>query len=259
MPGTIVVFDIETQDRISNMPGTDRDDQVCNLQISCLSFLVLDADTMLDPEEAAVEVERAAMVTLWRDEDQDGTGPFEPLFEAFDDAEIIVSYNGLAFDHLVLFKHCRRGRTERHLLKAHDAFARLRGNTRVWFKLDNLLKSNGLETKTANGLEAITMWNEGRREELQIYCEQVNAEAIVTLPGAHTHTLAAAQDVRALARLLCLPELALPNTTITAPNYVFGIASAVAASRTSKLLSMKRKFEHLAKEPSTGAVVRVDE
>ena len=188
MPGTIVVFDIETQDRISNMPGTDRDDQVCNLQISCLSFLVLDADTMLDPEEAAVEVERAAMVTLWRDEDQDGTGPFEPLFEAFDDAEIIVSYNGLAFDHLVLFKHCRRGRTERHLLKAHDAFARLRGNTRVWFKLDNLLKSNGLETKTANGLEAITMWNEGRREELQIYCEQVNAEAIVTLPGAHTHT-----------------------------------------------------------------------
>jgi hypothetical protein len=236
MPGKVVVFDIETQDKICNMPGTDRDDQVCNLQVSCLSYLVLDADKMLDPEEAAVEVERASMVTLWRDEDPDGTGPFEQLFKAFDDAELVVSYNGLGFDHLVLFKHCRRGRSERHLLKTHDAFARLRCNTRVWFKLDNLLKANGLETKTANGLEAITMWSEGRREELKVYCEQ---------------------DVRALARLLCLPELQLPNTTIRVPNYVFGIASAVAASRTSKLLSLKRKLEDLEEEPSTGAVVEV--
>ena len=219
MPETVVVFDIETQDKISNMPGFDRDEQVCQLQVSCLSFLVLDANRLLDPADAAVEVEQAKMTTLWRDEDAENIGPFELLFQAFDDAALIVSYNGLGFDHMVLFKYCKRVRSERHLMKTHDAFARLRCSTMIWFKLDRLLKANGLETKTANGLEAIAMWEAGRREELQTYCEQ---------------------DVRALARLLCLAELRLPDTTMVVPNYVFGVASAVAASRASRLLSVKR-------------------
>ena len=172
MGGSVVVFDIETQDKIANMPGAERIDQICNLQVSCLSYLVLDAERMTDPEDAAREVEDATMVTLWRDEDPDGEGPFEPLFKAFDEAELICSYNGLDFDHPCLWKHCGKKRSEAHLLKAHDAFSRLRANTNVWFKLDNLLKANGLKTKTANGLEAIRMWNDGERDRLREYCEQ---------------------------------------------------------------------------------------
>ena len=219
MGGTVVVFDIETQNKISDMLGADRLAQICNLQVSCLSYLVLDADRLFDPEDARAAVEEAEVVTLWRDEDPDGDGPFERLFKAFDKAELICSYNGLGFDHPVLYKHCTKTRTEAHLLKAHDVFSRLKENTTVWFKLDNLLKANGLETKTANGLEAIKMWNDGRRDELEAYC---------------------AQDVRALARLLALPELKLPRLKSVAPNFIFGVVSALAARRASERLKRKR-------------------
>ena len=173
MGGSVVVFDIETQNKISEMPGNDRIEQICNLQVSCLSYLVVDSNRLLEAEDAQIAVGEAKMYTLWRDEDDGGKGPFEPLFKAFDDAELIVSYNGLDFDHPCLWKHCSKKRNEAHLLKAHDAFSRLKANTMVWYKLDNLLKANGIKTKTADGLEAIQMWNDGERDRLKEYCEQV--------------------------------------------------------------------------------------
>jgi len=209
----VVVWDIETQSKISDMPGDSREEQVRNLEVSCLSFLKLPSAAILaGPEEALRAVEEAHMVTLWRDEDDKGVGPFFELLKAFDEAEVIVSYNGLGFDHPVLYKHCKPHRTEAHLFKVHDVFARLRDHTGIWFKLDNLLKANNMETKTANGRIAIQWWAEGRRDELKEYCEQ---------------------DVRALARMICLPELRLPRISTTAPNYVFGVASALAACRAS--------------------------
>ena len=42
------------------------------------------------------------------------------------------------------------------------------------------------------------------------------------------------QDVRALARLLVLREIKLPKIHSTAPNYVFGVSSALAARRASE-------------------------
>jgi len=210
----VVVFDIETQDLIKNAPGDTRDEQIRNLEVSCLSFVKISSEAILaGPEQAMRAVEEAPMVTLWRDEDEKGTGPFFELLKAFDEAELIVSYNGLGFDHPALFKHCAQARTETHLFKVHDVFARLRDTTQVWFKLDNLLKANGMETKTANGLVAIQWWAEGKRDLLQQYCEQ---------------------DVRALARMICLPELKLPRIRVVAPNYVFGVASALAARRASE-------------------------
>ena len=209
----VVVWDIETQNKISDMPGDNREEQVRNLEVSCLSFLKIPSAAILaGPEEALRAVEDAPMRTLWRDEDEKGVGPFYELLKAFDEAEVIVSYNGLGFDHPVMYKHCNPRRTEAHLFKVHDAFARLRDHTGVWFKLDNLLKANGMETKTANGLLAIEWWAEGRRDELKAYCEQ---------------------DVRALARMVCLPQLTLPRINTVSRNYVFGVASALAACRAS--------------------------
>ena len=55
---------------------------------------------------------------------------------------------------------------------------------------------------------------------------------------AYTHACllhyATPQDVRALARLLVLREIKLPKIHSTAPNYVFGISSALAARRASE-------------------------
>ena len=212
---SVVVWDIETQGLIKHSPGFDREEQVRNLEVSCLSYMVIPSAPLLSGDEAAAAaaVEAAPMATLWRDEDEDGVGPFRALFEAFDAAELIVGYNSLGFDHPVLYKHCERRRTEKHLFKVHDAFARLRDHTSVWFKLDHLLQANGLATKTADGLQAIEWWKQGERTLLREYCEQ---------------------DVRALARLLVLREIKLPKIHSTAPNYVFGVSSALAARRASE-------------------------
>lgn len=218
----VVVFDLETQSKISDMLGVDRYDMVCNLQISCVSFLKLKSERLFDPEDAQRAVDEAEITTLWRDVDADGRGPFAKLFDAFEHAEIIAAYNGLDFDFNVLHKHQTRLKNELYLSKALDPFSRLRAHTTLWYKLDALLKANGLQTKSSNGLEAIKMWISGRRDELQKYCSD---------------------DVRMLAKLLVLDELKLPNVKSTMPNYVFGLASAVSAARTSSKLSKKRSLD----------------
>jgi hypothetical protein len=66
---------------------------------------------------------------------------------------------------------------------------------------------NGLETKSADGLQAIAWWAEGERTLLKQYCEV---------------------DTQQCARLALLPELELGAGRRLA-NYNFGIASALAA------------------------------
>lgn len=216
---SVVVFDCETQDKIANMPGVDREDQVRALEVSCLSYTVLNGDEVLaSPERAAAEAERSEMVTLWRDVDENGQGPFEPMLKAFDEAEVIASFNGLGFDHLLMWKYYRgdKQRFQEHQTKTHDMFARLRDATTIWYKLDDLLKVNGVPTKTANGLLAIQWWADGERELLQQYCEA---------------------DVRCLAKLLVRPRLALPRSDFVVENYTFGVASALAAALESRRIA----------------------
>ena len=52
-----------------------------------------------------------------------------------------------------------------HRFKCHDPMVRLLHVVDVQPKLDALLIANGLPTKTADGLEAIRMWEEGERDE----------------------------------------------------------------------------------------------
>ena len=47
MGGTSVVFDIETQNLINEMPGIDRESKIKMLEVSCLSYLVLPSDELL--------------------------------------------------------------------------------------------------------------------------------------------------------------------------------------------------------------------
>ena len=209
----VVVFDLETQDTIDAMPGSDRADQVARLQVSVACAVQIPARLAADPRLAADAVAAARKTHAWRDDNSDARGPFESLLELFDDATLIVGYNVFAFDWLVLRKHYRsKARYERHLLKTHDAFSRLKEATGRWFKLDALLGANALDAKTANGLEAIRMWEDGRRDELLEYCQA---------------------DVLQTARLLLLPELRLPGCRTRVPNHVFGIAAALASVETA--------------------------
>ena len=118
---SVVVWDIETQGLIKHSPGFDREEQVRNLEVSCLSYMVIPSAPLLAGDEAAAAaaVEAAPERDHRRDEDEDGVGPFRALFEAFDAAELIVGYNSLGFDHPVLYKHCDRRRTEKHLSLIH--------------------------------------------------------------------------------------------------------------------------------------------
>ena len=204
---SIVVFDLETQTLIRDSFGHDRDTKTKNLQISVACALVLNADLVVAgrSEEA---LSTAVPLTLWRE-----TSNMEDLLKLFDEAEVIAAYNSLGFDSLVLLKHYGRSGKNRylsHTFKTLDSFSRLRDATQRWYKLDDLLRVNSLGTKTADGIQAIEMFADGRLKELEKYCME---------------------DVRLLAKLLLKETLVLPNCEIRVPNSVFGLRSAVASAR----------------------------
>jgi hypothetical protein len=230
----VVIFDIETQDLINNMPGSSRSERICNLQVSCVSCLQISSELVLNQDSQTSHNVASAgkCLTLWRDEDSNNEGPFEPLFRLFDDAEVISAYNGQEFDFKVLLKYCNKKRWEQHVLKCHDSFARLRDATGKWFALSSLLKVNNISAKTADGIEAVAMWRDGRREQLQSYCER---------------------DVTAYASLILMPEIVIPSTSTKIPNYIFGIASAIAAARTSSMLTSYNKRKREETLPDSGA------
>lgn len=206
----VAIFDIETQNAIRSMPGSTRLDQIAMLQLSCASVLCLKSELALDPSRGGEAIESGVMRTFWRD--GDGATAISRMIELLDGAELIVCYNGLGFDFPVIRKHYRSAEQyAAQLNKTHDIFTRIREVLGQWPKLDALLKVNDLELKTANGLEAIKMWDEGRREELQTYCEC---------------------DVRQCARLVLLPTIRVPGGGVVS-NHVGGIASALVSVRHS--------------------------
>jgi hypothetical protein len=86
------------------------------------------------------------------------------MCELIGGAELTVTYNGIGFDNIVIEKYFLDRALNRQMrMRQLDVFARVRDVTGVWMKLDNLLKLNGQETKSADGLLAIKMWAEGNR------------------------------------------------------------------------------------------------
>jgi hypothetical protein len=176
MGKTVVVYDLEGDSKLRFGNGMERDDAFKYSQITVACALVLDADQcMSDPQKALAE---GRTLHWWRDMSPlPGQDPFDELLTLFDEASLIVAYNGLDYDFKMLLKHYsrkndpKRLRYTNHRLKCLDMFANLRAALGKWPKLDALLMANGLASKTASGLEAITMWEEQRRDELLTYCE----------------------------------------------------------------------------------------
>ena len=206
----VAVWDIETQQKIQDMPGKFREDKIKLLSISCASIVQIPSELCLDPKDRERAMELSTTKTYWID--GEGAASMDAMCDVLERAEMIVGYNLAAFDWLATKKYFRsEQRFQKCIEKTLDVFSRVRDATSVWFKLDNLLKLNGLETKTADGLQAIQWWAEGKRDLLQEYCEV---------------------DVRQCARLALLPTLELGAGRVLT-NYNFGTVSALAAIRKS--------------------------
>ena len=206
---TCVVFDCESDGlppRVQDEHGRVESD-FSNVHCTVACALVLDSEKLPD-------LEHGRKLTCWRDvAPSRGVDPFARLLAEFDDADVIVAFNGFDFDFPLLKCHykCGRGgepRYHRHLAKCHDLFTRVRGATERWFKLDTLLALNGIPGKSSSGAMAVQMWYDGRREQLEQYC---------------------ATDVRRTAQLALLPELRW-GATPPLPATVFGLVPAVRAA-----------------------------
>ena len=115
------------------------------------------------------------------------------LLNWFDDARLIVAYNGRDFDMRVLhgMYDAEEGtRRQAHLAKLVDPAEIVRRATGRRAKLSTLLRLNTRGTKEGSGCDAPRWWQEGRLAQLQRYC---------------------AQDVRVLADLVVRAEVRLPG------------------------------------------------
>lgn len=232
---TVVVFDCESDGRLppalddrSASAAAVRAERFERIQCTCAVAIVLDATLLRDPGTVARALSTASKIVCWRDKPFTSAGgndsPFAPLLRAFDEATLIVGYNAYDFDFPLLRKHYRSGaRYMAHRLKTHDPFDDIRARTGRWESLDNLLKTNGLQTKNGlTGLDAVRLWDEVQfsevleaglraRTALEKYCEN---------------------DVRCTAQLVTRPTLALravgalPGVVLN--NAVFGVAAALA-------------------------------
>ena len=204
----VCVWDLETQEKIDDMSGRYREDRIRKLSISCGSALCLPSELCLDPANGGRAIEMATMKTFWCD--GDGATSLQAMCDVITRAELNVGYNLFGFDFLVAEKYFTDRALHRQArMRCHDVFQRVRDVTGVWHKLDNLLKLNGQDTKTADGLTAIRWWNEGNRSDLAFYCES---------------------DTRQLARLALQREMQIGGG-MSLQNDVFGIASALTARR----------------------------
>ena len=208
----VIFFDLESDLLFSQCGGSPNKHQKMKImQISVACALVLDSELCKDPSLADTALQSSIALHYWQD---DKDPAFEPLLSLFDGAEAISAYNGFEFDMPLLRKYYGSSQNAHkryisHLQKFHDPFLRIRFVANYWPKLDHLLLENGLETKSASGVEAVEMWAQGKREELLEYCKE---------------------DVRLLAKLCLKDSITVPRIGKVC-NHVFGIASCIASLR----------------------------
>jgi hypothetical protein len=134
----VIVWDLETQEKIEDQQGRFREDKIRKLSVSCACTMKLDSDLILEGQEEQAFA-KAEQSTFWID----GEG-MEPMLKQFDGAELIVGYNTNGFDHLVISKYYRgnRARQLSHNFKAHDMFRRIiDAQASRWPKLDRCVQS----------------------------------------------------------------------------------------------------------------------
>ena len=206
-----VVFDGETDTTFDDFRGIDRDQVLLQfMQLTCVCALEIPSESVLarcSPDET---IAASTAHTFWRDEE--AGRPFEGLLELFDRAEVVVGYNAFGFDFPLLWRHYalgnRRARYVYHRAKTVDVFGRARDSCVEWPKLDVLLRENALQAKSGDGRQAVSLWREGKRAQLEAYC---------------------AMDVELTGRLALLDDVSIMGIPLSGA--VFGLRSAIRAAR----------------------------
>ena len=158
-----------------------------NFTVTCAAVIPLRA--VLSELSADEAMRQVAHHSFWRDDNRPAF-PVEKLLDLFDGAAAIVGYNHLAFDFPLLQRFYTNfgpdGKTRglvryfAHRAKSLDLMTRVQDAVGWRPKLDALLKENGMRPKTASGAEAVRMWEQQRREELEEYC-RVDTEQTLRL------------------------------------------------------------------------------
>lgn len=197
----VVVFDCESDALLSTLPGDTHKERLEWSQFTCVCASSIPVEAIKN--DTALEC--AVSQTWWRDVAEEGSNPIVSLLNLFDRAKLIIGFNVLGFDFPLIRRFYRptskyTNAAERyiaHRSKTIDVMYRVRDVTTNWFKLDTLLAINNIECKSGDGKNAVKLWEAGRRDELEAYCQQ---------------------DVRATAQLALLDTVFVsPTTCVSAP------------------------------------------
>lgn len=138
----ILVFDLETQRSFQDVGGRSamRD---LGMSIGVVYSFLDDAFTAFHEAEAGALIDRLTA------------------------AELVIGYNLLGFDYEVLNGYRQ---TDWRAVKTLDIMLELQGKLGFRPKLDSVVQATLGTPKTADGLQALAWWKEGRLDLIETYC-----------------------------------------------------------------------------------------
>ena len=176
----VLVWDCESDSTFEDCPGTSHELKTRFMQFTVICAMAMPSELIERGAPTDEIVAKSVKFSWWRDEAVEGVNPIATLLLLLDNAELVVGYNCLGFDFPLIRRFYTptdevRNPAQRYLnhrCKTFDIMARLRDVTGIYYKLDDILRINRLETKSSNGKQAIAMWEAGMKDELQSYCEK---------------------------------------------------------------------------------------
>lgn len=138
-----VIFDLETQNIFQDVGSNDPTD----LDISVGTFYETDTDTYI-----TVDIDE--LDTVW------------PILER---ADALVGYNSNHFDIPLLNKYYPGDLTQ---IKSIDLLEYIKESLGRRLRLDSVAQATVGAKKSADGLQAVRWWREGKIKEIKKYCEQ---------------------------------------------------------------------------------------
>ena len=225
--GYVIVWDCESDCAFDKLPGETHEEKLCFMQFTVICAILMPSAMIKKRAPVDLIMQNSTRYSWWRDVAEHGSNPVVSLLRLFDEADMIVGYNCLEFDFPLIRRFyrpsksmpCSTQRYVNHRAKTLDIMARVRDATGKYYKLDDLLKKNGLETKSSNGIEAIRMWEQGQRDELESYCE---TDVLLTARLSLLEEIRVGHNVKVTSsvfgarnELLCLPTASTSNTVTT--------------------------------------------
>lgn len=216
----VLVWDCETDSGFSNLPGETHEDKIKFMQFTCICALAMPVEMIMREDSIDDILSSSTRYVWWRDVSESGSNPIVTLLKLFDNADLIVGYNCLGFDFPLIRRFYTPSKLNQDLLspaqryvnhrsKTMDVMARIRDATGNYYKLDYILKTNAISCKSSNGKEAIKMWEEGRRDDLQFYCA---TDVVVTAKLAMLDSVRVGEHLKLTAGVIGIRRELLANS-----------------------------------------------